>query len=199
MVSACLLALDVLMLRGVISRHSVFPIAICATTTWLMAAWRTSLADRERQRRPRVVVAAGVTAMSLLLVLAHALASTPVAAGSFKSQVRWHIIAADVVIGLLIGALTAGGSALMCRLEPTAVVAARARWRRSRKEHHRAQRQMREDVRAASAARKAWLDHVRRQADALATDSDPLDQRPLAAELRAEARLAIDRRRRASD
>ena len=179
LLASCLLILDTLLLRGVTGRQASFPLATCATTTWLMAAWRGALANQEDQRRLRVLVAAGTAALSLLLAVVYVLAPAPRPVG------RWHQVALAAVIMLLIDALTAGAAALISRIEPADVAAARTHWRRAHKQRLKAQRQEHEDTEAAAAARRAWLDFVRQKARALASrDGDAM---------LADAQQAIDR------
>jgi hypothetical protein len=191
LITACLLMLDVPIMRGVTAQHAIFPLAICATATWLMAAWRSVLADRENQRRLRVLIAAGTAVLILLLAVVHVLASAN------WQPLRWQHVATTAAIMILIGALTAAATALISRIEPPDVAAARASWRHARKRHLKAQRRQHEDTEAASAARRAWLEFVTLKASEMGRGDGERDDL-VAGEMLAEAERAVDRSRHGS-
>lgn len=186
-IGACLFMLDLLVLGDVRGTATALPLAMCATTTWLMAAWRGALAGREGQRRLRVLITAGTAALILLYVLVHMLASVP------RHAIRWHHVAAGAVAMVLIGALTAGVSALIFRIEPADVAAARASWRRAKKRHRTALRQERQDAEAASVAKVAWLDLVRAQTTSVQARASSGQAGTSAEETLAEALQALGR------
>lgn len=167
LIAACLAILDTLAVRGALGAAGTVPLALCATVTWMTAAWRAALASREQQRRLRVQIVAGTAALSGLLLSADLLSADD------QRVARWHHFAAALIVVVFINVLTAGASAVIARIEPMAVAAARASWLRACKCHALATLREHRDAEAASAAECAWLDLVRHHAASLAkTDAD---------------------------
>jgi hypothetical protein len=184
LVATCLFMLDLQVLSGVMGPAARLPLAMCVTTTWLVAAWCGALAYREGQRRLHSLIAVGTAALSLLLVLVHVFSAAP------RQPSRWHHLAAGAIALLLIDSLTAGASALITRIEPSEVAAARASWLRACKSHTIAVRQERQAASAACATTSAWLGLVRTrtapdEAGAGDDDAEALAQEMLTAALRA--------------
>jgi hypothetical protein len=192
LIAACLVILDVPTVRGALGANASVPLALCATATWLIAAWRGALASREQQRRLRVRIVLGTGALSGLLLMVHLLSSAD------RHATRWHHVAAAAVAVIFINALTAGASALIARLEPSVVADARANWLRARRSHAVAVRQERRDAEAASAAESAWLDLVRSHA-ARQAKTDAGHVVVLAKDVRTAALQALGRPALASD
>ncbi len=162
-IAACLLLLDAIELSGVMNAATL-PLAVCATTTWLMAAWNGALADREARHALWTLIASGTVGLTLLIGTAHTMAVS-----SARAQL-WDHVADSAIACALIDALTAGACALISRIEPMTVAAARASWRRARRRHRRAVRQKRLDAEAASIATETWLNLVRQHAIAAQSD-----------------------------
>lgn len=162
-ITGCLVALDTVELNWV-NASDTLPLAMCATTTWLMAAWNGALADRGARQTLWTLIATGTAWLALLIGIVHALAVPSVSAHPSDR------VAESAIACPLIAALTASASALISRIEPLAVATARASLRHSHRRHRRAARQERHDAEAATIATQAWLNLVRRHAIAVQPD-----------------------------
>jgi hypothetical protein len=166
LITVCLLILDVLEFRGTIGASATWPLALCATTIWLIAAWSGALAAREEHPALRNLIAVGAIVLGWLIAVMHALIP------SHTIAARWHHIEVSVITIVLINALTIGASALIWRIEPSRVAEARAAWRQAQRGHRKAARQARRDTEAATVAAQAWFSLVRRHAIAAYADTD---------------------------
>jgi hypothetical protein len=92
--------------------------------------------------------------------------------------------------GAFILVLAAGAAALMARLEPARLRAARRRWYRARAAYEAAAETEQADAQAAAVARESWLGLVRARVTAIAPDDDHLAQATVA---RAAALVGHDR------
>lgn len=139
-------------------------LAMCATTTWLIAAWRGALAGREGDRLS-ASIATGAAALSVLFGLVHLFSPGALGSPGFD---------ATGLVVLLVDALTFGAWAIIARMEPMSATAARRRWKRAERRARLAERQRDTDAQAAEQAVDRWLDLVRRHA--VADQQEPVAQ-----------------------
>lgn len=156
-VTVGLMTLDAMLLADALGARGPSSLPMCATTTWLIAAWRGALAAREGDHRLSVSIATGAAALSVLFGLVHFLNPGALSSPGFD---------ATALTVLLVDALTFGAWAIIARMEPMSATAARMRWKRADRRARRAERQRGADVQAAEQAIDRWLDLVRRHAAA---------------------------------
>lgn len=177
---AGLVMLDLIELGGLRS----VPAALAATVVWLTGAWLGTVAARQRQWTLVATITGAAFLLVLLLVALHSVDPHP----------AWPDAGRRAIFGALTGAfilvLAAGAAALLARLEPTRLLAARRRWYRARAAYEEATETEQADAQAADIARESWLGLVRARVTTIAADDDHLVQATVA---RAAALVGNDR------
>jgi hypothetical protein len=177
---AGLVMLDLIELGGLRS----VPAALAATAVWLTGAWLGTVAARQRQWTLVATITGAAFLLVLLLVALHSVDPHP----------AWPDAGRRAIFGALTGAfilvLAAGAAALLARLEPTRLLAARRRWYRARAAYEEATETEQADAQAADIARESWLGLVRARVTTIAADDDHLVQATVA---RAAALVGNDR------
>ena len=157
---AGLTLLDAIELNGLLGRtRSILP-ALAAAVVWLIGAWLTALASRER-RWPLVLAAtAAAILIGLLLAALYGFGHESVVFG--------------ILVSVFILVLAAGAAVLMARMECASLFVARRRWHRARGAHEAAMQTEQNDIEAATVATEAWVGMVRTRASTVADDDEHL-------------------------
>ena len=164
--SVVLVMLDLVELGGL---RSVLA-ALAATAVWLTGAWLGAVAAQQRRWTLVAIITGAALLLGLLLAALYDVGPRP----------AWPAVGGRAVFGALTGAfilvLTAGAAALMARLEPASLLAARRRWYRARVAHQKAAETERADAQVAADARQSWLSLVRTRVTVIAaSDSDLIE------------------------
>lgn len=143
-------------------------LALAAATVWLTLAWLAAAAARRERRGSAAGIAGAAILLGLLVAAVHVAGS-----GSGWPPTRGAMLFGAMAAACILG-LTAGGRAVISRLEPASLLAARRRWHRARSALKKAERTRQADLQAAAVALEAWLGLVRVHAIQFASGDEQL-------------------------
>jgi hypothetical protein len=135
---------------------------------WLTLAWLAAAAARRERRGSAAGIAGAAILLGLLVAAVHVAGS-----GSGWPPTRGAMLFGAMAAACILG-LTAGGRAVISRLEPASLLAARRRWHRARSALKKAERTRQADLQAAAVALEAWLGLVRVHAIQFASGDEQL-------------------------
>lgn len=151
--------LDLVELSGLPGGPGPALLALAATAVWMTIASLAAVTGRRRRWALLSGIVAAAMALGLLLVALHAFAPHPGWPAADGRSRGGGIL--GVLVAAFILVLVAGAAALIARMEPAGLLAARRRWHGTRASYEEAVRVQQADLEAAAIATEAWLGLVR--------------------------------------
>jgi hypothetical protein len=131
------------------------PLALAASAVWMTLAWLAAAAARRRALSLVFGLVGVAVVLGVLLAALHALAP-----GFGLPSGRGAVLSGALAAALILGLAVCSG-AVIGRLEPAGLLAARRRWQRARSDYDQTERTRQADMEAATIASEAWLGLVR--------------------------------------